>query len=451
MKQMAWAALWLSASVAITGCGSSDNNSSNSNAGTDTDTPATTTQVRVAHLSPDGPNVDVARDGSVVLNDVAYRQASGFLTVPSGAQNYQVLAAGTSTAVIDADVNLAADRRYTVLAVGDVANIEPLIIDDDVVTVDEGFARVRVVHGAPAAPAVDVYVSAPDATFADLSPLLSDVPFKAVADPVTVDAGDYRVRVTLAGDDAVIFDSGSVALASGVDYMLIASQVSSGLSPIGLTALTSLSDTPVALIDDARARVRVVHASSDAPAVDVLVNEAAVLEDVPFGVASGYLELLSGTYSIAVAASSSGARVIEADVTLAPQADYTIAAVNQLASIEPLILEDDNAAPGAGNVKVRLVHAAVLAGAVDVYITPPGGDLAGVTPTISGFEFKANSGYLEVPAGDYQVRITVAGTQQVAIDTGSLSLADGVVRSAFALDPAPSSDTFSALLLEDRN
>lgn len=448
MKQMVWAALCLSAGVAVTGCGGSDNDS-NRNAGNDT--PATTTQVRVAHLSPDAPNVDVTRDGASVLSDVSYRQASTFLTVPSGAQNLQVLATGTDSAVIDADVNLLPDRRYTILAVGELANIEPLIVEDDNATVDDGFARVRVVHGAPAAPAVDIYVSAPDAQFTDLSPLLTSVPFKAVADPVTVESGNYRVRVTLAGDEAVIFDSGSVTLASGVDYMLIASQVSSGLSPIGLTALTSLSDTPVAWLDDARARVRVVHASSDALAVDVLVNEATVLSEVPFATGSGYLELLAGTYSFAVAASESGARVIEAEVTLAPQTDYTVAAVNQLAAIEALILEDDNSAPAAGAVALRLVHSAVLAGPVDVYVTAPGEELAGATPTLTNFEFKANSGYLSVPAGDYQVRVAVAGTQQVAIDTGALTLTEGSVRTAFALDPAPASDTFSALLLEDRD
>lgn len=445
MKQMLWATLCLSASVIVSGCGSSSSSNNKSSQS------EPTTQVRVAHLSPDAPAVDVARNGQGVLSNVSYRQASGFLSVPVGEQTYTVLAAGTDTAVIDATVNLAENRRYTVLAVGSLANIEPLIIDDEAASVASGFSRVRVVHGAPAAPAVDVYVSAPGESFTDLSPLLTAVPFKGVSDALSVPAGDYRVRVTLAGEAAVIYDSGSVGLISGVDYLLVASEVSTGLSPIGLTALTSISSTPVALIDDARARVRVVHASSDAPEVDVLVNDAAVLQNVPFGVSSGYLELLAGEYQIAVAASASGARVIDAALTFAAQTDYTIAAVNQLASIEPLVLVDDNSSPAAGNIKLRLIHAAVTAGNVDVYVTAPGASLVGVDPLISGFAFKDNSGYVEVPAGSYQVRVAVAGTQQIAIDTGAVALSAGAVRTAFALDPAPTSGSFGALLLEDSN
>ena len=43
------------------------------------------------------------------------------------------------------------------------------------------------------------------------------------------------------------------------------------------------------------ARVRVVHASPDAPGVDVLVDDAEVLGDVPYLTASDYLDVPPGT------------------------------------------------------------------------------------------------------------------------------------------------------------
>src|SRR5690606_27820043 len=49
--------------------------------------------------------------------------------------------------------------------------------------------------------------------------------------------------------------------------------------------------------DPSRARVRVVHASPDAPTVDVWVNDALTLENVPFKAVSDYLSVPGGTYN----------------------------------------------------------------------------------------------------------------------------------------------------------
>lgn len=439
MKKISLLAAALISSLFLAGCSDDD------------DSPATPqSSVRVLHLSPDAPAVDVAVNDSVVLEDVSYRQASGFLSVNAGDNALDVLVANTDTVALGADLNLMQNTKYTVIAANNVASIEALVIED----MDKpaaGFAQLTVVHGAPAAPAVDIYVSGPMDDFAGLSATLENVAFKAISAELEVPAGDYRVRVTATGSMDVIYDSGTLTLADGVEYVAVASQVDTGLSPIGLTVLTDLSETPVVLVDDARSRVRVVHASADAPAVDVLVNDAVVLDAVPFGVASGYLELLAGTYNVDVAADASGAVVIDADLNLAAQTDYTVLAVNSLAQIEPLVLMDDNTLPADGNIKLRLVHAAINAGLVDIYITAPGADISAIAPTVSDFAFKADTGYLEVPAGDYQVRVTLADTKTVAIDTGALSLAAGAVRTAVALDPAPSSSDFTALLLADLN
>jgi len=158
-----------------------------------------------------------------------------------------------------------------------------------------------------------------------------------------------------------------------------------------------------------------------------------------------------GNVEIDVAAAANSASVINADLKFDPQMDYTIAAVNSLSNIEPIVLIDDNTPPTAGNVKVRLIHAAQSAGLVDIYITAPGDDISTLSPTVSNFDFKDNSGYLEVPAGNYRVRITLATTKTVAIDTGTLALADGQIRTAFAVDPAPGSTDFGVILLADLN
>ncbi len=440
MKNIKLIMALLVTSLLLIGCGGGDSNSH-------------LPQLRAVHLSPDAPAVDISINDNVALEDITYRQASKFLNADLGINNVKVLVANTNTAVIDADLDLQGDMKYTVIAGNTVANIEPIVIADIIGATTEGFAAITVVHGAPSAPTVDVYVSGPNDEFSSLSPTLTGVPFKANSGELELPAGDYRVRVTPTGSTDIVYDSGTIALASGVEYIAIASDAVSdaGVSPIGLTLLTDSEATPFVNANDSRTRLRVVHASADAPNVDVSVNSGVVLPNVPFGVGSDYLTVLSDTYNIDVSAAGTSTSVINADLTLDARTDYTVAAVNMLNNIEPLILVDNNIPPADGNVKVRLVHAAPSAGLVDIYITAPGADISTLDPTISDFEFKTNTGYLEVPAGTYQVRITLAKTKTVAIDTGALPLSNGQIRTALAVDPAPGSSDFGVILLSDLN
>jgi hypothetical protein len=201
----------------------------------------------------------------------------------------------------------------------------------------------------------------------------------------------------------------------------------------------------------ATAQVRVVHASPDAPAVNVLVDNQSVLTGVTYKASSAYLAVPAGARNIKVNAAANGATVIDANATVTADGYYTVIATGLLADIEPLVLVDDLAAPAAGNVKVRLVHGAPNVGPVDIYVTAPNGDIAGVAPTLSNVPFQGFSDYLEVPAGTYQVRVTPTGTKNVALDTGALTLTSGQIRTAIAVEAVGGGTPLSALLLADKN
>ena len=93
-------------------------------------------------------------------------------------------------------------------------------------------------------------------------------------------------------------------------------------------------------------RVRVVHASPDAPAVDVWVDGKAALTNVPFKAISDYLALSAGDHKVQVVPTGkTEPAVISATLKLDPDKDYTVVAVGKLAQIAPLVLVDNNAAP----------------------------------------------------------------------------------------------------------
>lgn len=221
------------------------------------------------------------------------------------------------------------------------------------------------------------------------------------------------------------------------------------LAATTLTAACSDDDNNTG--PESQARVRVVHASPDAPNVDVLLDDAQVLSEVPYLASSTYLETSAGDHNLKVNAAGTSTTAIDADLTLADGTDYTVIASDLVARITPIVLEDDNTEPAAGNARVRAVHGAPSAPAVDIYVTAPGADLATATPVLTGVGFGDVADYLEVPAGEYQVRVTPAGTRTVAIDSGALTLESGQVRTAVAVDAPGGGAPFDLLVLADSN
>src|SRR3954451_9236586 len=98
------------------------------------------------------------------------------------------------------------------------------------------------------------------------------------------------------------------------------------------------------------AGLRVVHASPDAPSVDVLVDDAKVLSSVPYLGSSSYLEVASGSRNIKVNAAGTSTTVIDADLPLIAGTDYTVIAGGLVSDIAPIVLQDDRSAPSSGNV-----------------------------------------------------------------------------------------------------
>ncbi len=220
---------------------------------------------------------------------------------------------------------------------------------------------------------------------------------------------------------------------------------------LAATALTAACSDDDNTGPEGQARVRVVHASPDAPNVDVLLDDAKVLSDVPYLASSAYLETSAGDHNLKVNAAGTATTAIDADVTLADGTYYTVIASDLVAQITPIVLRDDNTAPAAGNARVRAIHGAPSAPAVDVYVTAPGADLETATPVLTNVAFGDVADYLEVPAGEYQVRVTPAGTKTVAIDSGALTLESGQVRTAIAVDAAGGGAPFDLLVLADSN
>jgi hypothetical protein len=212
---------------------------------------------------------------------------------------------------------------------------------------------------------------------------------------------------------------------------------------VSLALVLSLVLTTSALAQSDMARVRVVHASPDAPAVDVWVNGSVAFSDAPFEGITDYASLDAGSYQVQV--TPTGATepvVIDATLDLAGGTDYTVVAVGLLSDIEPLVLVDNNSAPASGKAHVRFVHASPDAPAVDIAVTDG--------PVLfSDIPFKGVGDYLPVDAGTYDLEARIAGTEDVALSVPGVQLDEGTVYTIFAMGLAGGEPALKAVSSAD--
>jgi Domain of unknown function (DUF4397) len=177
-------------------------------------------QVRVAHLSPDAPNVDVSVNGEPVaaLQNVPYGTVSPYLPLPAGTQQVTVYPAGDrSQPVIDTPVDLATGGAYTIGAVGLVSDgsLRAQVYQDDLTPPAQGNSKLRVVHASPDAGPVDVVP-------AGGAPLVSKLQFPNASPYAQVPAGTYTLNVNAAGTNTTAISVPNAAVASGGVYSAFA-------------------------------------------------------------------------------------------------------------------------------------------------------------------------------------------------------------------------------------
>jgi hypothetical protein len=184
-----------------------------------------------------------------------------------------------------------------------------------------GSIRTRSAHLSPDAPDIDVYV--------DGERVREGISYGTVTDYRDLEPGTYAIQVVPAGEDpaeAVIDET--IEIGDVDSTLAVIGEVADENQPLEGPILED-DNSPV---DPDTARVRVLHASPDAPAVDVVAGENgdALFENVAFG-ESDYTEVPEGEYTLDIyPAGDREASVFEIDVSLAGGTVYSAFAIGYL-------------------------------------------------------------------------------------------------------------------------
>lgn len=173
-------------------------------------------QIRFIHLVADGPAFDAFADFAVdpLASNRVFKEAGGYQSVKSLAQNVDVFVAGTSNVVASIPISPGQGERLSLLMVGPYSGVGYLLLGDNVAIPSSGNVKLRLVMAAASATSVDIYITAPSDPLPS-TPNFDNVAFGGQTGFLELLAGSYRIRVTNSTNQTVLLDSGTITLAAG--------------------------------------------------------------------------------------------------------------------------------------------------------------------------------------------------------------------------------------------
>jgi hypothetical protein len=436
LRSLGLAAL-LAVSAALTGC-SDDDNPVNPPLGTGA-------ELRVVHASPDAGNVDIYAAGvaAPLLTNVPYTATSPYLELAPGQYNLQLRPAGapaSSAPVFQTGlVTVPEGAKITAIAAGLAGSSDPdtelrvLLLPESFATPGANQAIVRVVHASADAPAVAIDVGN-DGTpeIASLAPFAD-----TGAAGVPLPAGTpFALGIWTAAPLAKVTSLTTPSLPAGAEIFVIATGLVGEL-PRAADGFGLLAVGPAGTIGLIRQdpTVFVLHASPDAPAVDVNLGGTAttLVDALAFGQLSAPVQVAPGTYTVDVRVNTGGA-FVASYTTPALQAGERYLAIASgyaggMMQAFTVLPYADGFSDATGAV-LRVVHASPDAPTVDVGVV----NGASFTPVaaLSGLAFGDASAAAGVAVAPGALTIGVAGAGSTSpVATFDLGLTEGL--RAFAV------------------
>ena len=191
--------------------------------------------------------------------------------------------------------------------------------------------------------------------------------------------------------------------------------------------------------------IRVLHASPDAPPVDIYVNNNLVASNLAYQGFTPYLSLFTGRYNIKVFAAGTRTNpVINTNVNIPPNSIFTVAAVGKLRDISLLPILEPRMRIPSGRLNVRFAHLSPDAPRVDVRL----GD---GTMLFSNVAFKEVTNYLLVNPGTYTFQVFLAGTNERVLHVPNITLKANRFYTIYAVGLAAGNPPLQVLIPLDGN
>jgi hypothetical protein len=305
-----------------------------------------------------------------------------------------------------------------------------LLTDTLLTNVPTGNFGFRLANVSPTAGAIDAYLTAPGADLNAASPVVPGLVYGNSSAFVHVPLGTYRLRIVRAGTKEVIYD-GTLPPATDTTGQTVVAYSRGSARLVNVLALTA--NAPSTYVANRLAQLKAVNASSVASPLNVFVDGALTLANIPYTGVSNYQGADAGTRAISVeAAATPGATLLSISPTLGVATDTSIAFYGGAGSLAALVLADSNVSTLTTKASVRFVNVAPGLPAADVY--------ANGTRVASGVAPNSASGYVLLDASvdgtTYAFDFDPAGTTTPALTLSGVKLVAANVYTIYVVGAA---------------
>jgi len=370
-----------------------------------------------------GP-IDVLVDGDVKVAGLAFGATSPFSEFSDGTHDVQVRSSTTQTILSDKSLSFGSGANTTLLAFGTGGTVSTVaLLDDTPSPSSSGNFKLRVAGSASDAGPVDVYVTQA-ADISTIPPTVAGLAVGVVGDFVEAPAGNYRFFVTVAGTKDILLQTPGQALAANTAYTFAVVSAGGG-KLVNAILLVQGNGGAGTFLTNPFGRIKAVNAVPDSSAFNFKVDGTALLSNVPFAASSSYVTVAAGARTVQIEASNvPGTIVSSLPLQVDSARDFTVVAVNNLASAQLVAFTDDNSFPSAGLAKLRFVNLMVGSPGVDV--------LVNFASQTTGLAFKTASAYYPLaPSTTYNITFTTPGGVSVIASLSPVEIDAGGVYTAY--------------------
>lgn len=380
-------------------------------------------QVRFGNFLPDADALDVRAGDTPIWNAVPPEATTGYRDFDPDQWTYTLRITGASTDLTQSKYVLNGDQRYTMLAYGTAANPTMLMLPDVVAEPGSGTYRMRFLHLSPTWGAVDVYITAPGADIANLSPFPATLIYGSVGVYNNYSPGIYQLRITQQGTKTVLYDSGTLTFDGNKVVNAIIYTRGSG-TLVNLALMETTGSAAATIVNGSVARMRAVNLAPDAGDLNLLADGSALISNLVYAKPASYAELAASSSTFTVeAAAAPGATVAQFAKKLVSATDTTVYITGAPGSLTATPLDDDNIPSLSGLARLRFVNATSDATTFDVLLND--------TVVASAVTATAAPAYVATPSGTYTITIRNTATTTTMITQGGFAVGASTVFTVF--------------------
>jgi len=198
--------------------------------------------------------------------------------------------------------------------------------------------------------------------------------------------------------------------------------------------------------------LRFVQGSSDAPAVNFVVDGTTQTSDMLYANSSDYISLKPGSRHVQVIPVNSSKPLLDQTVSVTASVYQTLFLTGPVAQLKPILLTDTATTSTTAPIpNVRVISISLNMGPADVYIVDPSVNLSSATPVATSLSFGQDTGYQAItsPAGsnpvNFEVFVTAPTTHNAYLATGPLTVTSGKNETVVIEDGAAGGFAFGTL------